>query len=120
MLKLREGIKVYVSLNPIDARKSIDSLSQLVIDQFKDNPQSGHLFLFFNKARDKVKVLWWDTNGFILHYKRLEKRRFHLPKLARSNINQLEISETQLHGLLAGLDFTPMKHFPEINYHHYA
>lgn len=118
MLKLREGIKVFISLNPIDARKSIDSLSQLVVEFFKDNPQSGHFFLFFNKARDKVKILWWDNNGFVLHYKRLEKHRFHLPKL--NSINQLEISETQLHGLLAGLDFTLMKHFPEIQYHHYA
>ena len=118
MLKLREEIKTYVSLEPIDARKSIDSLSALVVEVFKANPQSGHLFLFFNKARDKVKILWWDNNGFILHYKRLEKHRFHLPKL--QGIKQLEISETQLHGLLAGLYFTLMKHFPEINYHQYA
>lgn len=118
MLKLREGIQVYVSLNPIDARKSIDSLSALVVEAFQLNPQLGHLFLFFNKAKDKVKVLYWDANGFVCHYKRLEKHRFHLPKLA--GLSQLEISETQLHGLLAGLDFTLMKHFPEINYHQYT
>lgn len=117
MLKLREGIKIYVSTQPIDARKSIDSLSSQVVEVFKTNPQSGHLFLFFNKARDKVKILWWDCNGFILHYKRLEKHRFMVPKFSG---HQLEISETQLHGLLAGLDFNLMRHFPEINYHQYA
>ena len=118
MLKLREGIKVYVSVDPIDARKSIDGLTALVMDVFKENPQSGHLFLFFNKYRDKVKILWWDNNGFILYYKRLEKHRFVLPKF--SELNTLTISETQLHGLLAGLDFMLMRHFPEINYYQYA
>lgn len=118
MLKLREGVKIFVSIEPIDARKSIDSLSALVVEEFKHNPQSGNLFLFFNKTKDKVKILWWDNNGFILHYKRLEKHRFVVPKLV--GLTQLEITETQLHGLIAGLDFTLMKHFPEINYHQYS
>ena len=118
MLKLRDDTKIYFSLEPIDARKSIDSLSALVASCFEDNPQSGNLFIFFNKARDKVKILWWDNTGFILHYKRLEKHRFVVPKI--SGLTHLEISETQLHGLLAGLDFSLMKHFPEINYHQYV
>lgn len=118
MLKLRANTQVYVSVDPIDARKSIDSLSVLVMDVFKQNPQSEHLFLFFNKSRDKVKILWWDNNGFALHYKRLEKHRFKLPRF--SELSVLTISETQLHGLLAGLDFMLMRHFPEINYHNYA
>ena len=118
MLKIREGVKVLVSIEPIDARKSIDSLSNLVLENFHDNPQSGNLFLFFNKARDKVKILYWDNNGFIMHYKRLEKHRFVVPKL--QGLLQLEITETQLHGLLAGLDFMLMGRFNEINYYHYA
>lgn len=118
MLKLRDGVKIYVSVDPIDARKSIDSLAALVTDIFKENPQSGNLFLFFNKSRDKVKILWWDNNGFVLHYKRLEKHRFAVPKL--SELTMLTISETQLHGLLAGLDFMLMRYFPEINYHQYV
>lgn len=118
MLKLRDDIKIYVSLEPIDARKSIDSLCVIIIENFKDNPQCGSLFIFFNKSRDKVKIIWWDANGFILHYKRLERGRFVLPKL--SGVDKLEISQTQLHGLLAGLDFSLMRHFPEINYYQYA
>jgi transposase len=118
MIKLREEIKIYVSTQAMDARKSIDGLCAMVIDCFKDNPQNGNLFIFFNKSRDKVKILWWDANGFILHYKRLEKCRFVVPKL--QGINTLEITQTQLHGLLAGLDFSLMRHFPEINYYHYA
>jgi transposase len=118
MIKLRDEIKIYVSLQPVDARKSIDGLCACILDSFEENPQCGNLFIFFNKSRDKVKMLWWDANGFILHYKRLEKSRFIVPRLAE--LDKLEISQAQLHGLLAGLDFSLMRHFPEINYHQYA
>jgi transposase len=118
MIHIRNDIKIFVSLQPIDARKSIDGLCSIVLDYFNENPQCGSLFIFFNKSRDKVKILWWDNNGFILHYKRLEKHRFVIPRL--EGIDKLEISQTQLHGLLAGLDFSLMRHFPEINYHQYV
>lgn len=118
MIKLREGVKILVSTEPIDARKSIDSLSCLVPDKFCDNPQSGNVFLFFNKARDKVKTLYWDQTGFVLHYKRLEKHRFKVPKL--QGLPQLEITEAQLYGLLTGLDFMLMGKFNEINYYQFA
>lgn len=117
MLKFREEIKLYVSMQPIDARKSIDGLCALVLDNFADNPQCGNVFIFFNKAKDKVKILWWHANGFALYYKRLEKHRFVLPK---NTTETFEINQAQLNGLLAGLDFSLMRHFPEINYHQYA
>ena len=117
MIQLKEGMKILVSTDPIDARKSIDSLACLITEQFNDNPQSGNLFLFFNKARDKVKILYWDNTGFILHYKRMEKHRFAVPKL--SGLTHLEITEGQLYGLLAGLDFMLMRKFTEINYSKY-
>jgi len=117
MLKFREEIKIYVSMQPVDVRKSIDGLCALVQGHFAENPQCGNVFIFFNKAKDKVKILWWHANGFSLYYKRLEKHRFVLPK----NISEtFEITQAQLHGLLAGLDFSLMRHFPEINYHQYA
>jgi transposase len=117
MLKINSGVKIYVSINPIDARKSIDGLVSLVQEN-NFNLQSGHLFLFFNKARDKVKCVYWDRNGFVLHYKRLEKHKFVIPKLQLST--HLEITEIQLQGLLAGLDFMLMAKFSEINYAQYA
>jgi len=58
MLKLRQGIQIYVSLAAIDMRKSIDSLSALVLQEFNQDPQCGHLFIFFNRSRDKTKILW--------------------------------------------------------------
>jgi len=117
MLKFREEIKIYVSTKPVDARKSIDGLCALVSDYFSENPQCGSVFIFFNKAKDKVKILWWHANGFALYYKRLEKHRFILP---RNSYETFEITQAQLHGLLAGLDFSLMRHFPEISYHQYA
>lgn len=117
MLKLKEGIKVFVSTVAVDARKSIDGLSGLVQELFGNNPQSGDLFVFVNKGRDKAKILCWEQNGFMLHYKRLEKHRFKIPKL--DNDQSVEITETQLYGLLAGLDFMLMGHFTEVNYTQY-
>jgi transposase len=117
MLKIREGAKILVSIEPIDARKSIDGLCGLIPEKFYDNPQSGNIFIFFNKSRDKAKILYWDKNGFILHYKRMEKCRFHLPRF--NNLSQLEITEDELEGLLAGFDFSIMRQFKEINYSKY-
>lgn len=114
MIRLKEGIKIFVSAEPVDARKSIDGLTCLIPEKFNDNPQSGNLFLFFNKAKDKVKILYWDDIGFALYYKRLEKHRFAVPKLMGHA--HLEITEIQLQGLLAGLDFMLMRKFTEINY----
>src|SRR5579872_5275963 len=107
MLKLRDEVKVFVYIEPIDARKSIDGLTVLVDTLFNDNPQSGNLYLFFNKVKDKVKILYWDNTGFVLYYKRMEKHKFIVPKL--DDLTHLEISEVQLQGLLAGLDCMLMR-----------
>lgn len=114
MLKLRPGTQIYLSVSAVDMRKSIDTLSALVIDEFKGDPRSGHLFLFLGRSFDKLKILYWDRNGFVLHYKRLEKHRF----IVRKNAGQQHFSLTQiqLNGLLAGLDFQLMGDFDEIDY----
>src|ERR1700753_3810412 len=112
MLELRQGIEIYVSLSALDMRKSIDSLSALVLQEFNQNPQCGHLFIFFNRCRDKAKVLFWDRNGYALHYRRMENRRFVVPSI--NNHNQMVITETQLNGLLAGLNFEIIGDFTEI------
>lgn len=114
MLKIRNGIQIYLSLSPIDMRKSIDGLSALVLEEFQNNPQSGNLFIFFNRSRDKAKIVFWDRNGFVLHYKRMEKNRFIIPKLIDKR--HFSINETQLNGLLAGLNFELMGEFSELEY----
>lgn len=73
------GMAVYVAEGAIDMRKSIDGLATLVQASVPASPLSGALFVFFNRGRDKVKLLWWDRHGFWLAYKRLERGRFRLP-----------------------------------------
>lgn len=116
MLTLREDLRVYLSTNPTDMRKAIDGLCGLVIDVVKQQPQTGHVFIFVNKSKNKVKCLYWDRNGFILLYKRLERGKF---KIDRNLEDVLELSHDQLRWLLAGLDFSLMNQFSEINYANY-
>lgn len=116
MLSFDEKVKVHLALAPIDMRKSIDGLVALVVDVLEQSPQSRDVFVFYNKARDKLKLVYWDRNGFALHYKRLDKGRF---RVTRNQVGRLEISVEQLQWLLAGLDFQLMQQFNELNYTHY-
>jgi transposase len=117
MLSLREELKVYVCTTPVDMRKSINGLSAWVVDELKQSPQSGHVFVFWNKTKDKVKLLLCDRNGFILHYKRLERSKFCFSQALPSD--SFEISHEQLGWLLAGLDFLTMGQFFELDYEQY-
>ncbi|CCQ95290.1 transposase [[Clostridium] ultunense Esp] len=101
MLNHNRVDKVYLAVGPTDLRKSIDGLAILVQESFKLDPFSINLFVFCNRKQDKVKILEWDTNGFWLHYKRLEKGTFKWP----SNLNSktLSVSEREFRWLLDGL-----------------
>jgi transposase len=94
-------IKVYLGLGSTDMRKSIDSLSILVSEHLNHDPFSGHLFVFCNRRRTILKILYWDRNGFCLWHKRLEKEKFLWP---RSECEVAEISSRELRWLLEGLD----------------
>ena len=82
-------------------RKSIDGLSILVSNHLKGDPFSGHLYVFCNRRRTILKLLYWDSNGFCLWHKRLEKHRFRWPDEAG---DVKEISSRELEWLIAGLD----------------
>jgi len=110
MLKLRPEQKIHVYLDPVDMRRSIDGLCLLLSDELQQNPQNGDLYLFSNRTRDKVKCLYWDANGFVLHYKRIEKGRFNYSKYLEGD--KLVISESQLQALLMGLDFHLLSKHP--------
>lgn len=93
---------VYVVAEPCDLRKSIDGLALAVESCLGHSPLSGSVFVFFNRGRDKVKLLWWDRHGFWLAYKRLEKGRFRKP-LAGT------ISRSDLLLLLEGVDLSVVR-----------
>jgi len=116
MLTLTDGSQVYLSLMPVDMRKSINGLSVLVFDALSKSPQSGDVFIFYNKTKNKVKLLFWDRNGFVLYYKRLERGKF---KFSQATEGVIELHEDQLSWLLAGLDFQLMQEFSDLNYSDY-
>ena len=101
MLTLGEGTQVYLACGSTDLRKSIDGLAALVSQVFELDLFSNSLFVFCNRGRDKLKILVWDTNGFWLYYRRLERGRFRWPQQAGAQT--LSISRRQLQWLLDGL-----------------
>lgn len=114
MIKVNEEQKIYIYTEPTDMRKAIDGLSLILLEQFEQNPQSGDLYLFINRARNKIKCLCWDKNGFVLYYKRLERGRFNYSKYL--NDNRIIITEKQLRALLMGLDFYMLGNYSEEKY----
>ena len=107
-MRMFEGVsQVYLHRQPVDFRKSINGLSLIVEQEMKLSPFCEALYLFCNRRRDKIKILYWDKSGFCLWYKRLETEKFKWPrKLADDVIN---LTSEQLHWLLSGYDITLMK-----------
>lgn len=102
MMYFSESIQVYVSLEVIDFRRGLDGLLGLVESTFGHAPQEPYLFLFRDRSRRKIKALFWDKNGFVLLYKRLENGKFQFPKNQEGNI---ELNRLQLECLLSGMSF---------------
>ncbi len=96
-----DGIRVYLALGTTDMRKAINGLSVLVEQAMDLDPFSGDLFVFCNRRKNIMKILYWDQNGFCLWHKRLEEHRFLWPKRPEQ---VMAIDRKQLDWLLAGLD----------------
>jgi transposase len=79
MLSFPPTVQVYIAREPVDMRKSYDGLSGCVEQILHTDPLSGHLFVFFNRRRNQVKILVWDRTGYCIYCKRLEQGRFKLP-----------------------------------------
>jgi transposase len=103
MLNLPPSIKAYVATDVTDMRRSINSLSIIVQEVLQQDPFSGHLFVFCSKRGDKIKILYWDRNGYCLWYKILERGVFRLPKV-QSKVYTITPHELNL--LLEGIDLT--------------
>jgi transposase len=97
------GLRIFVCTAPIKMNFSFDSLMGLAQAVFDQDPLAGHLFLFFNRRRDRMKILFWDVDGFCIWYKRLEVGVFQLPA-ATEGAQGVELDGHQLHHLLSGLD----------------
>ncbi len=97
------NLRIFVCTTPIKMNFSFDSLMGLAQETFDQDPLSGHLFLFFNRQRDRVKTLFWDVDGFCIWYKRLEVGVFPLPEAVEGE-HGVEMNGSQLNRLLGGLD----------------
>ena len=86
-----------------------DSLAAVVRDWLGDDPLSGHLFVFRSRRGDRVKLLWWDRDGLVIFYKRLEKGVFRFPLVGDPQTRSLEISAQELSLVLWGIDPTSVK-----------
>lgn len=102
MLSLPPGTNVYLCARPVDLRKSFDGLSAMVEVVFQRNVLDGHLFLFINKRRDRIKALWWEEGGLVIWYKRLERGGFELPRDAPDR-EHVTLDATALAMLLGGV-----------------
>lgn len=102
MIKFSESIRVYVNLKPVDFRRGLNGLLTLIQATFGHTPQENYLFLFCDGSRKKIKAVFWDKNGFILLYKRLEERKFQFPK---NREGKIQLNRLQLECLLSGIDF---------------
>ncbi|MEM7203915.1 MAG: IS66 family insertion sequence element accessory protein TnpB [Planctomycetota bacterium] len=97
-------VRIFVAREPVDMRKGFDGLAGVVIDVVDHDPQSGHLFLFFNRRRDRMKALLWEASGFWVLYKRLEHGRFHVFDRAGESKYRFEISAAEIALVLDGID----------------
>ena len=104
MLSLPPSVRLFVATQPVDGRKGADSLMALVRDVLQYDPLSGHLFVFFSKRRDRVRVVYWDRNGFAMWTKRLERGRFCLTFSADGKLTASAMEAAELALIIEGID----------------
>lgn len=103
MLTLSPSVRVFVAPEPIDLHLSFDRLAGLVRNRLQEDPLSGHLFVFFNKARTRTKIFAFDRNGYAIYYRRLEQGTFQLPTIP-GDATRVEIDAAMLAMILEGID----------------
>lgn len=106
MFMLPPTVKIYVARDAVDMRKSFDGLSGVVQGILDRDPMSGHLFVFFNRSMDRVKILWWNHGGYCLFARRLERGRFWIRNIRSSPGEAVEMESRELAMILEGVDLS--------------
>src|SRR3982750_3558851 len=106
MLSIPPAVRIWLARQPVDLRRGCDALAEQVRQQIKADPLSGHLFVFRNKRADRIKLLYWDEDGYVIVYKRLEAGTFRFPA---GDAGGVEIRAADLYLLLDGIDLTSVK-----------
>ena len=109
MLTVPQQVKIFVVLQPTDMRRGFPGLSGLVQSTLDQDPLSGHLFLFRNRRRDRIKILFWDGDGYALYYKQFSRGTFEFPAAPDDNASALQIRASELAMLLDGIQLQGRK-----------
>lgn len=109
MLSIASNIKILLYNESADLRRGFDGLAALVENAMGENPLSGHLYMFLNRRRNRIKLLYWAVDGYALWYKRLEKGTFELPRSTSPEANHLEITASQLALILEGIELSSVR-----------
>lgn len=109
MIHLPASVRVYLCLTACDMRKSFDGLHQLVRDYLQLDAFAGHLFVFTSRRRDRLKILYWDRDGFAVWSKRLEEGTYAMPLAGSTAEQRREITAQELGALLSGIDLSQAK-----------
>jgi transposase len=120
LFNLARQAKIFVALEPTDMRRGFDGLSGTVQQTLEQDPLSGHLFLFRNRRRDRIKILFWDGDGYVLFYKRLARGTFEFPVSSDPESSVLEIRASELAMLLDGIELKGRKRRPRYERPHQA
>lgn len=105
---LHQASRLYLYVRSVDMRRSFDGLHAIVQNEFSRDVQSGDMFLFLNKRRDRIKILWWDSDGLAIFMKRLEAGTYQLPAITTDQAS-LTMDRTQVELMLAGIELSCVK-----------
>jgi transposase len=104
LLTLPSSVRIWVAAEPVDLRRGFDGLAATTRSLMGQNPMSGHVFVFVNRRKNRMKLLLWDRTGWLLVYKRLERGTFELPHKPEPGKRHVEIDAGELGLMLEGLD----------------
>ena len=102
-------VQVFLATAPVDLRGSFDRLAAITRSVLLQDPSSGALFIFTNRAKNRIKALWWDQNGYTLLYKRLSRGAFTLPPVSADGTHCLRISREHFSQILAASGVVAMR-----------
>ncbi len=104
MLTLPASVRIYVAAEAVDLRRGFDGLAAATRSLIREDPLSGHLFVFLNRRKNRIKLLVWDRTGYLLLYKRLERGTFQLPTQPAAGHRHVEVDAGELGLMLEGWD----------------
>jgi transposase len=112
MLNLPPSVRIFLATQPVDGRKGADSLVALIRNAFLFDPLSGHLHVFFSKRCDRVRIVYWDRDGFAMWTKRLERGQFHPPFSSDGQFSARALEAADLALILGGIDLVGARRRP--------